>query len=130
MGRHAQTKRPVVLVVEGEAEARARLARELTLGGFTVWLAGGGREALTTYRRHGDDIDLILVGATTPSLDGPQTLAALRQFDPHARAVFLGDGEYTREELLGLGAAQVLEGSSGSDGQLARALWCMLPARR
>ena len=129
MGRHAQTKRPVVLVVEGEAEVRARLARELTLGGFTVWLAGGGREALTTYRRHGDAIDLVLVGATTPGLDGPQTLAALRQLNPHAQAVFLGDGEHTREELLGLGAAHVLERSSGGE-RLARVLWCMLPARR
>lgn len=133
MGSTAQARRPVVLLVEPGAEERARLARELSCGGLTVWLAGSGREALITCRRHRGAIDLVLLPVSMPGLDGPQTLASLREVAPQLRAVFVGDrGEHTREELLGMGAASVLERSTdmAGAGEIARAVWRVLPARR
>jgi CheY-like chemotaxis protein len=78
--------------------------------GFAVWLAGDGEEALELYRRHSQEIDLVLLEVRLPGLDGPQTLAALRQLNPGVRCCFLSGpfGDYTDEELLALGAVAVL----------------------
>jgi DNA-binding NarL/FixJ family response regulator len=45
-----------------------------------------------------------------PEIDGPQTLKALRQLNPHLRCWFVtGDpGRYTEEELMERGAERII----------------------
>jgi CheY-like chemotaxis protein len=59
-----------------------------------------------------------------PGMDGPQTLAALRGIDPSVRAVFVTGhaGDYTREDLLGLGAEAVFDKPFTSLAGLAEAV--------
>jgi CheY-like chemotaxis protein len=77
--------------------------------GFAVWLASGGAEAVESYRRHRDLIDVVLLDVQMPDLDGPATLAALWETDPGVRCCFMtGDsGRYTEQSLAGLGAVAV-----------------------
>jgi CheY-like chemotaxis protein len=83
------TRRPGVLVVDEEACVRGVLGTLLRGQGFVVLLAASGLEAVTLYRQHGREIDAVVLDVRMPGLDGPQTLAALRQLDPHVRSVFL-----------------------------------------
>jgi CheY-like chemotaxis protein len=71
-----ETKR--ILVVDDEADIRevAQLALE-AVGGFGVTLASCGREALELARAEAPDA--ILLDVMMPDLDGPSTVALLRQ---------------------------------------------------
>ena len=98
-----------VLVADDEAAVRAVLGLALRFHGFNVWLAAGGPEAEELYRRHRGEIDLVLLDVQMPGMDGPWTLAALRQVDPGVRCCFKSGytGDYTAEQLLELGAVRV-----------------------
>jgi DNA-binding response OmpR family regulator len=91
--------------------------------GFAVWLAGSGREAIELYRAHRDEIDVVLLDVKMPGLDGPGTLAALREIDPSVRCCFMtGDpGHYTPRMLVDLGAVIVFE-KPFRPGEVARQL--------
>jgi CheY-like chemotaxis protein len=99
-----------ILVVDDDEGVRGVLKVGMRLHGFVVWLAADGQEALDLYRRHRAAIDVVLLDVRMPGPDGPQTLAALQQLNPHIRCCFMsGDlGSYTEERLRKLGAAAVL----------------------
>lgn len=67
-----------ILCVEDDPDIQAviQLALEM-VGGFTVKLCASGREALDHVA--GFHPDLVLLDVMMPGLDGPGTLAALRQ---------------------------------------------------
>jgi CheY-like chemotaxis protein len=72
----SETKR--ILVVDDEADIRevAQLALE-AVGGYRVTPAASGREALELARAEAPDA--ILLDVMMPDLDGPSTVALLRQ---------------------------------------------------
>jgi CheY-like chemotaxis protein len=92
--------------------------------GLAVWLAAGGEEALRLYREHRKGIDVVLLDVQMAGMDGPQTFAALREWDPAVRVVFMtgNSGPYSVEDLLALGAACVLQKPFPSLAQLAQTL--------
>ncbi len=116
--------RPEVLVVEDEAVVAEMLELALRQFGFTVRLAGGGRQALEVYGRHGESIDVVLLDEQMPELDGPGTLAALRRIDLSVPVVFMSGstGRYSEEDLLAMGAARVLHKPFRLE-QLSQLLW-------
>jgi CheY-like chemotaxis protein len=98
-----------VLVADDDEAVRRLLAIGMRTHGFAVWLARDGPEAVDLYRAHRDEIDVVLLDVRMPGLDGPGTLAALREIDPRVRGCFMtGDaGHYTDRTLVELGAAAV-----------------------
>ena len=82
----------------------------LERNGFVVWLACNGREAIELYRRHTEEIAVVLLDVRMPGLDGPQTLEVLRELNPEVLACFMSGctGPYKPEELLQRGAAHVI----------------------
>lgn len=106
-----QSPRPFgILVVDDELGVRALLEIWLRKQGFAVWLAQGGEEAVTLYRRDRDSIDLVLLDVRMPGMDGAQTLAALHDLNPAVCSCFMSEdaGHYTEEQLRALGAAAIL----------------------
>ena len=99
-----------ILVVDDEEAVRGVLNIGITRRGLAVWLAATGREALDLYRRHGQAIDVVLMDARMPGLDGPQTLAELQQLNPHVRCGFMSGhlGGYTELQLCDRGALAVI----------------------
>jgi CheY-like chemotaxis protein len=99
-----------ILVVDDDPLIRALFATCLPGQGFRLWLAGSGAEAVEWYREHGSDCDVVLLDVRMPGLDGPHTLARLRQVDPTVRCCFMsGDpGDYTDEDLFALGALDIV----------------------
>ena len=98
-----------VLVVGDEMAALGVLAARLRLEGYTVWLAGHGRQAIELYQRHQEEIAVVLLDLLMPRLDGPRTLTALQELCPAVRCCFMtGDPTpYTEEALLQMGAVRV-----------------------
>jgi two-component system, OmpR family, response regulator len=99
-----------VLVVDDEHMVRIMVQLGLERSGFDVWLARSGREAIDLYRRHTEEIAVVLLDVRMPGLDGPHTLEVLRELNPEVPACFMsGDtGTYEPEELLQRGAAYVI----------------------
>jgi CheY-like chemotaxis protein len=100
---------PGILIADDMALILTLLKFEFESRGFNAWLAVDGDDALDLFRRHRDDIDLVLLDIQMPGLDGPHTLEAMQQLDPGVVACFMsGDaGTYTEEELRRRGAAVV-----------------------
>jgi CheY-like chemotaxis protein len=80
---------PVVLVVDDNPSIRALLEVLLTRLGFGVALAADGRQAVEVYRSLRGELALVVMDLHVPGMDGPATLAALRQIDPAVRCCFL-----------------------------------------
>jgi CheY-like chemotaxis protein len=99
-----------VLVVDDDDGVRRLLEVGLPGPGLVVRVAASGAEAVALYREHHRRIGVVLLDVRMPGMDGPQTLAALRQVVPGLRCCFMtGDmGPYSEADLLGRGAALVL----------------------
>jgi CheY-like chemotaxis protein len=108
-GCGAIARKPGILIADDMALILSLLRFEMESRGFNVWLAMDGNDALELYRKHCDEIDLVLLDVQMPGLDGPHTLEALQRLRPHVVACFMsGDaGIHTEEELLDRGAAWV-----------------------
>jgi CheY-like chemotaxis protein len=100
-----------VLVVDDDASIRLLLDAVLRQGGFAVWTAGDGEEALQLFERHRQAIGLVLLDVRMPILDGPQTVAILRQWEPTLTFCFMSgeSGDYSPQQLLAQGAAGIFE---------------------
>lgn len=100
-------RKPGVLIADDMAPILTLLKFELESRGFNAWLAMDGDDALDLYRRHHDEIDVVLLDVQMPGLDGPHTLEALQRLNPDVAACFMSGnfGSYTEEELLARGAA-------------------------
>jgi DNA-binding NtrC family response regulator len=97
---------PTVLVVDDEPALLNLLGQVLEQHGIAVKLATSGDEAVELYARHRDEIDLVLLDARMPDIDGPQTLQALRRLRPGLRCCFMSGQSATcsANDLLALGA--------------------------
>jgi anti-anti-sigma factor len=100
---------PGVLVADDEPTAQRLLLAGLHREGFKVWLAADGHQAVELYRRHRNDIAVVLLDVHMPEMDGPHTLLALQKIAPAVRCCFMtGDpSHYTEATLRCLGAVRV-----------------------
>lgn len=98
---------PCVLLVDDDDLVREALGSSLRRSGFTVLPAAGGTEAVDLYRLHGTRVVVVLLDVKMPLMDGPQTLAALRELDSGVRCCFMSGyaEDYSRDQLLALGAS-------------------------
>jgi CheY-like chemotaxis protein len=103
-------RKPGILVVDDDAAVRTMLDLGLRHHGFAVWLAASGQESVAIYERDARLIDVVLLDVRMPRMDGPQTLAALRQINPGVTCCFISGeiGKYSPESLQSMGAASLL----------------------
>ena len=115
---------PEVLVVDDEPFLLRMLELALPAHGLAVRTAAGGRQALDLYRAHRGTIGVVLLDVNMPGLDGPQTLARLREIDPGVRCCFMSgpSARYGAGQLLAMGADQVFAKPFGPFGEIARLL--------
>lgn len=89
-----------VLVVDDDARILQTFSRMLTLYGYQVLSAAGGREAVELYRREHPDI--VLTDVRMPDLDGFGVLEAIHAENASAEVIFVtghGDMQMTIEAL-------------------------------
>jgi CheY-like chemotaxis protein len=116
-----------VLVVDDNTALAGLYGRALAAEGLTVSVAGSGEEAIACAQRQG--VDFALVDVCMPGLDGPATVARLRELQPALRFAFVTGhaGDYSEDELMGCGALAVLS-KPIRPADLLRALRDMSPA--
>jgi CheY-like chemotaxis protein len=121
-------EKPAVLVVDDVMAIGMMLDLALSQDGFAVKLATTGHEAIELYRKHHDEIALVLMDVQMPGMDGPATLATLQQINPELKCCFMSGstGKYTFQELLDRGAVHVMMKPFVSMSILTRFFWAML----
>ncbi len=76
-----------ILIVDDEEVVR-KLAREmLRRAGYDVVTAAGTTEAVTWYRAHPHETDLVIIDMVMPGKDGQECFKALKAIDPDVRAI-------------------------------------------
>ena len=102
---------PGVLVAAADENIRFLLRLALRQAGFDPLVAADGREAVEMFRRHQDEIRVVLLDVRMPRLDGPGALAQIHWIAPQVRCCFMSGhpAHYGADNLLPLGAARVFE---------------------
>ncbi|MCD6303920.1 MAG: response regulator, partial [Planctomycetes bacterium] len=78
-----------ILLVEDEPSVLSVAGRILRSEGHTVTAFTGGQEALEFYRLHHDEVDVVILDAVLPKMDGRQLIRHLAEIDTRLRAVVL-----------------------------------------
>jgi PAS domain S-box-containing protein len=91
-----EAKDAVILVVEDEANVREVIGEMLTEGGYRVFSACHGEEAVQIAKGL-PHLDLLLTDVIMPKLSGPQVAEAISQIWPDLRVIFMSG--YAGEEL-------------------------------
>jgi DNA-binding response OmpR family regulator len=93
---------PLVLVVDDEATVRQALERALSLEGFAVATAGGGREALTSVAERPPAV--MVLDVTMPDLDGVSVVRKLRAEGVDVPVCILSARDEVTDRVAGLQA--------------------------
>jgi two-component system CheB/CheR fusion protein len=97
-----------VLVVDDEEMIRNFTRSALESLGYKVLLAADGREAVRVFQERSAEIGLILLDVAMPGMDGPATLARIRETGPNVRVLIcsgFGDldveGRFAKNDIAG-----------------------------
>lgn len=93
------TSRKLVLLVDDEAVMQDLGRQLLEEHGYSVMVAADGVEAIDVYRKHGKDIDLVILDILMPRLDGGQTYLELKNINSDVKAFFCTG--YTPRDVIG-----------------------------
>ena len=99
-----------VLLVDDEEGVRSMAHRMLERLGFRVLTAVDGIEAVETFRRHHEEIRLVLLDMTMPRMDGVEAFRALRSIRPDVKVILTsGYSEQMAAEQVGAAAHEAGE---------------------
>ncbi|MCP3962072.1 MAG: response regulator [bacterium] len=78
-----------VLVIDDEHIMREVSRSILEQSGFDVLTTGEGQQALEIYRQHMEEIRLVLLDRTMPTMSGLEVLTEIRALNPRAKVVLM-----------------------------------------
>lgn len=103
MSRSAlETRR--ILLVDGDAKARAKVAAILVGAGFDVVDPGSGPEALSVLANQ--HFDVLVTEVLLPEVDGVEIVQAVRKAQPRCRIVAISGGSARMPAAIGLRRAE------------------------
>ena len=77
----------MILFVEDEAKQLKYMQRLLEAEGYRVLGAKDGLEAVTLYKRHSHEIDLVVLDLRLPKLNGWDAFQEMKREDPRLKAM-------------------------------------------
>ncbi len=95
----ASPGKETILLVEDEDPVRKLVKRMLEKGGYTVFQARGGAEALSICEAHRDRIDLLITDIVMPGMSGPALAEKAREKCGNLRVLYISG--YTDEDTRG-----------------------------
>jgi signal transduction histidine kinase len=87
-----------VLLVEDNDLVRRAAERTLRKGGYQVYAARDGNEALLLFERHSEAIDVVISDVIMPAMSGPELAERLSATRPGLRILF--SSGYTSNEVI------------------------------
>lgn len=78
-----------VLYVEDEYDIRQKMVKILEMLYAQVYVGTDGIDGLEAYRRHSDEIDLIIADITMPNMDGLEMVEEIRRDNPDIHVIIL-----------------------------------------
>ena len=122
-------RKPVVLVVDDDADVRSSIAAVLAAEGFVVVEGETGREAVDKSRAV--EPDLVLMDISLPALDGAAAMRVMKGFLPtrHIPVIAITGMSMSPESLLALGFDAALRKPSSPE-TLLESVASMLRARQ
>jgi two-component system cell cycle sensor histidine kinase/response regulator CckA len=78
-----------VLIVDDEPDIRKLVGLILTSAGYTVFTADSGDQAIRTFKKHGNEITLLLTDVVAPGMSGPMLADQLLESQPHLKILFM-----------------------------------------
>ncbi len=78
-----------ILVVDDEPSFLEIVSRQLTGYNYKIITALSGKEALSLYEKHREDIKLVILDLIMPEMSGERCLEALRNIDPKIRVFYV-----------------------------------------
>ena len=86
-----------VLIVDDEEGLRSLMATALEEAGCTVYQAADGEEGMTQFRRHGHELDVVVLDLTMPKMSGDEVFRRIRASRPQTRVILCSG--YTEEDI-------------------------------
>jgi two-component system, cell cycle sensor histidine kinase and response regulator CckA len=81
-------KNELIMIVDDEESMQELASELLEEHGYSVVIAGNGRDAVEIYRRRGHEIALVVLDLVMPGMDGGQTYVELKALNPSLKAFF------------------------------------------
>ena len=99
-----------ILVVEDEEDLRELLSTMLHDHGYGILVARDGLEALERYRRHKEDIDLVITDMDLPKINGAAVSRSILDANPQARIILISGfiEASLKEEILSSGVREFM----------------------
>ncbi|RMG66356.1 MAG: PAS domain-containing sensor histidine kinase [Calditrichaeota bacterium] len=91
-------KQKAVLVVDDEYNIRSVISEVLEMNGLRVYTAANGQEALQIFKKHAEEIGLVILDMIMPVMDGRRTFAEIRRIKP-AQKIIIISGYAHKEDL-------------------------------
>ncbi len=98
-----------VLLVDDEDLVRNTARRMLERAGCKVFAAAGGAEAIQIYRRHQQDISVVILDAVMPETSGLETFAALKRLNPAVVGIIASGFIRSKIKAEGLGISGFIQ---------------------
>jgi CheY-like chemotaxis protein len=87
-----------VLLTEDEEQVRQMIRMILEMGGYRVLEAASGEEALTLFKQHEGQIDLIMTDVVMPQMSGRELAQSLEILHPGIKVLYMSG--YTDDAIV------------------------------
>ena len=84
-----------VLVLDDEPDVRKLVSAMLASNGYTVIAADSGENAIKTFKKRKQPVDLLLLDVVAPGLAGPTVAERLIELQPGLRVLFMSGYDAT-----------------------------------
>ena len=78
-----------ILLAEDDKQVRRFAKRTLENAGYTVYPAETGEQAITVFKEHVSDIDLLILDVIMPQMGGRRVYDQIREHSPQIKALFI-----------------------------------------
>ena len=85
-----------ILVVDDEPEVRKLVGAMVSRHGYNVLTADTGDHAITLFKQHQKDIDLLLTDVVAPGMSGPMLADKLTELKPGLKVLFMSGYDQTQ----------------------------------